>query len=154
MIAALTYKLKEDVYTLLESEGAQITPEQERNLKEQIVKREKNGQLQIKPFYQSLLKGVEYAFSNYALMHYIDYKIDKTHPGWQRLIDSLKIRNRITHPKKVSELEIHNDELVIIQSAGKWFIDTMRGLYEKCATSLFDRADALEKNWKIQHPNK
>lgn len=154
MIETLTYRLKEDIYNLLESEGEEITSELQGKLKGQIIKRNKQGQLQIKPCYQSLPNSIEYAFAHYACMHSIDYKIDKNSPGWQWLINSLKIRNRITHPKETADLEINNDELVIIQSAGKWFLETLNDLYEKCAASLFDLADALERNWNAHHSNR
>jgi len=154
MIETLTYRLKEDICNLLESEGEEIPSEIERKLKGKIIKRNNHGQLQIKPCYQSLPNSIEYAFAYYASMHSIDYKIDKHSPGWQWLINSLKIRNRITHPKETVDLEINNDELIIIQSAGKWFLDTLHDLYEKCASSLLGLADALERNWNASHSNR
>jgi hypothetical protein len=153
MIETLIYRLKEDIYNLLESEGSDISSEIEGKLKGQIIKRNKQGQIKIRRCYQSLLNSIEYAYSHYAYMHYIDYKIDKNSPGWQWFLKSLKIRNRITHPKETADLEINNDELIIIQSAGKWFLETLNDLYEKCATSVFDLADALERNWNVKHLN-
>ncbi len=154
MIEALTYRLKEDIYALLEAEGAEISSEHERDLKGKIIKRNKNGQLKIRHFYQKLTDSIEYTLYNYARMHYIEYKIDKTGADWRCFVASVKIRNRITHPKKPSDLVIDNNELVIIQSSGKWFLDTIKDIYKKSAASLFDVVDALERNWEKQHPNK
>lgn len=47
---------------------------------------------------------------------------------WKKFILSIKIRNRITHPKHSSDLLISEDELKIVQEAYDWFFNVLNEL--------------------------
>ncbi len=50
-----------------------------------------------------------------------NFDIDKSGNDWQCFKNALKIRDRITHPKNIADLEITDDEMPTILNAGAWF---------------------------------
>lgn len=144
MIDALTHCLKRDSLYLAEGEGLSLTDKERRVLKGEFLKRDQSGQVKTVDAFLSISQGIRVTFSFYAYMNYVDYTIDEESEGWESLIKAVKIRNRITHPKKHEDLEISDEELKRIDSAGNWFIHTMADVYRMSATSLFRYANALE----------
>lgn len=51
------------------------------------------------------------------------FEFDFKNVGWMNFKTSIKIRNRITHPKTRGDLEIADDEIAICQSAFFWIIN-------------------------------
>ncbi len=45
------------------------------------------------------------------------YLLDFGGNGWQSFLESLKIRDRITHPKNLDEITVLDDELEILSNA-------------------------------------
>ncbi|MFA9480471.1 hypothetical protein ACERK3_19565 [Phycisphaerales bacterium AB-hyl4] len=72
-----------------------------------------------------------------------DFKFDSGGQGWESFKEALAIRNRITHPKKVSDLQIDDDELDTCIDAHQWLIhssfacliDYMKHLYKHSASA-------------------
>jgi hypothetical protein len=48
--------------------------------------------------------------------------------GWFCLRQTNKIRDRITHPKKVEELTISDQEMATVEKGQQWYLPTMVGL--------------------------
>jgi len=45
--------------------------------------------------------------------------------GWERLQQVLAIRNRITHPKKVEDLNVSDEEMLFMREANCWFFNCL-----------------------------
>lgn len=43
---------------------------------------------------------------------------------WKDLQDSIEIRNRLTHPKRLSDCAISPDDLLLVERGHNWFLDT------------------------------
>jgi hypothetical protein len=87
-----------------------------------------DGDLIERTFFAPLLKTLRFAFRCYAKAHALDYSPDYSGPGWQALQSAVKIRNRITHPRKLDEMSISDTEMQVVDSAHAWFMDCYRGL--------------------------
>lgn len=57
-----------------------------------------------------------------------ELKIDFGVPGWTDLKQAIKVRNRITHPKSLSDLQVSMADLVISQSGLFWFLDLIENV--------------------------
>ena len=53
------------------------------------------------------------------------FELDFKNDGWASFKTSIKIRNRITHPKSISDLEITDAEITVCQSAYFWIINLL-----------------------------
>ena len=58
------------------------------------------------------------------------WKPDFSGAGWQCICASLKVRDRITHPKRSNELMISDDEFNKLQEAYDWYSMTFDGLFQ------------------------
>ena len=77
----------------------------------------------------------------------IDYKVETATDGWQAFVRSIKLGNRITHPRNLDELFITKKDLQDIRGAFNWFLDNVvlieRMFTGKCtAESLRPGADS------------
>jgi hypothetical protein len=53
------------------------------------------------------------------------FSLNKNDAGWQALKETVKMRNRLIHPKKASDLVISDDEKLLAADAATWFMGTI-----------------------------
>ncbi len=58
------------------------------------------------------------------------YEIDTNCTGWQAFKTSMRVRDRITHPKDASDLQVTEEEAETILTAAIWFLDEERAISE------------------------
>ena len=69
----------------------------------------------------------------------VDYELDVGGRGWEAFQGAVRIRNRIMHPKHVSDLEITDEELGHVHRAAAWYKESTLLLY-----SLQQRESGVE----------
>lgn len=52
---------------------------------------------------------------------YSEYSVNYSEPGWQSLMESMKVRDRLMHPKAESDLEVTSEELKQALDGVVWF---------------------------------
>lgn len=52
--------------------------------------------------------------------------------GWADFIEAIEVRNRITHPKSIIDLDINNAELIACLDAFYWLMELVTGGMESC----------------------
>ncbi len=127
LIEAISYFTSE--ITLILSE----IPELKRNLsekeKEELAGKRieiKSGKLIEKRLSNSFLERVKLALKSYSKLHGLNYRIDPQSNGWQCFIKAIDRRHRITHPKKIDDIRISENDYEIIKNAGKWFVEQQK----------------------------
>ena len=60
--------------------------------------------------------------------------------GWQALLDSTDLRNKLMHPKKLEELEVSDEQLLRVATGTQWMLDT----YAELLSDVGDAAEAAE----------
>ncbi len=75
-------------------------------------------------------ENVRFTFSALAKAQKLSHKPDVSGEGWQSFKKAINIRNRITHPRRESDLEITDGELKIIRKAFAWYVKNLR-VFEK-----------------------
>jgi hypothetical protein len=65
--------------------------------------------------------------------------------GWKAFLDAVKVRDRITHPKDTSDVDITDIELQGIGTAVQWFEETHVRLADACVRGFLQRYGGLVK---------
>jgi hypothetical protein len=73
--------------------------------------------------FQPTLKYIRFVFDTYFKFYGRPNPIDFGGGGWRRFREAYEVRNRITHPKRLEDLEISDAELAALGSANRWFFD-------------------------------
>ena len=85
-------------------------------------------------------------FANYAAFVIRTYaevtevKIDFGDNGWRLFKEGLQIRHRLTHPKQLTELEVSDEEVKIVQAGFDWLKATL----ESCRDGLLRLQEKLK----------
>jgi hypothetical protein len=71
-------------------------------------------------------------------------EIDFSNDGWSKLKQTIKIRNRITHPKNLSDLEITQEDIEISQAGFFWILKLIAEVIESSSVVLMQFAADLK----------
>jgi hypothetical protein len=133
-IEGYTWLYRERVIEVARSMDA-LTVEEEAALSEVTYQVTEQGKITRQPRYLSMLAA-------FRLITRIASRLDTAlairfdTDDWERLRAAISIRNRITHPKKRSDLEISDQDLASAQSAFFWLLDTAMGAMEAANAAL------------------
>jgi len=61
----------------------------------------------------------------------LESKVDLDCQGWNQLIESQRIRNRITHPKSVNDLSVTDADLDTVNDGINWYEDAVSSMLER-----------------------
>lgn len=80
-----------------------------------------NGEISTSPLRLKLKDNFRFTFKtiNKVFKRQIDIGVGK--PQWNDFLEAIKIRNRITHPKKNQDLEISDPEIKLCENTMSWF---------------------------------
>jgi hypothetical protein len=101
----------------------------------EIEKLEERKQLEnggSRPFFLPLEKKVEFSIIIYAQkIGNIDFKIDSSSPEWKKFKFAIEIRNHLTHPKSLKDIEINEEKISLVLDSTLWFIVLCTDLHKK-----------------------
>lgn len=107
----------------------QLSPEEVIILKEQSCSVGSAGNIitsnKFIPFKENLLMTLSFSFRFFNKEVFRDTK----DPRWQDVISLIQIRNRITHPKQMVDLQISEHEVKIFNSAQDWLRTAFQSLF-------------------------
>ena len=84
-----------------------------------------NGTARVGKAKLSFLPNLQFSMTSAARALKLAFQLKKDEQGWAAMRESVKIRDRITHPKKRDSLEISDDEMKRLGEANAWFRDEM-----------------------------
>jgi hypothetical protein len=76
----------------------------------------------------SLASNIRFAFQTYSRAHMSDYDLNVGDNRWSEFKQSVKIRDRLMHPKQASDLEISLAEMDTLQNAYDWFTESIEAV--------------------------
>lgn len=95
-------------------------------IKEENYSLKSNGKLMIHPSFNSTDKNLRFAINVFTKVHDVNFEWNLGEDQrWNDFTDLIKIRNRITHPKKAEELELSQEESDKLFRAHQWFLETI-----------------------------
>ena len=95
-----------------------------------------SGNVRQRPNFPKFLNNVRFAFRTYAKIQDISFVPDYGGKGWQSFREVVDIRNRLTHPKQPEEMVITDAEMVTVDEAHDWFVESYRGLLTQVIDKL------------------
>jgi hypothetical protein len=72
------------------------------------------------------------------------YKIDFNHVGWANLKATVDLRNRLVHPKGLSDLEVSADEIQKTNSAFAWVLALIIEILRETTDSFKELTEAIK----------
>lgn len=122
-IEAVTYALKQLALAYeTESTKRDLKPEEVLALSDLQVEVDKQGKVSTKPGKFGLYGGIRIALRIVASKRgFSPIEIDFGSLGGQAFTRSIKLRNRLTHPKSISDFEITDVEIEDVTAALKWY---------------------------------
>ena len=87
---------------------------------------------------QSLLPNLLFSVRCYAKNHGAIYQPDTSHNGWESMKKAVAVRDRLTHPKSASGLEVKEEDLECFSAGSEWWEKTLHEMFAAC-----DQADKL-----------
>jgi len=76
------------------------------------------------------------------------YSIDKGNKTWTSFKEALRIRDRLTHPKKQEDLIISDNELRAVEKTAQWYKECVRHIMTPISNTLKDMMQKLIKRSK------
>jgi hypothetical protein len=119
-IEGIVYSMKQLAISASRIEGTLTFPEL-------ILCREKSahitdkGEAKVQSAKIQFLNNFRFSFGILAKALQLSFKLDTNCVGWNRLVVSAKIRDRLAHPKRPSDLELSDEEIGGVIEAYQWF---------------------------------
>src|SRR5438874_6268041 len=90
------------------------------------------------------LSNLRFAFRIVVKSHDAPFSLDTSGRGWAALQTAVKVRDRVTHPKRVGDLDLSDEEIRKVVEAFMWFdsqvglllLNALRGLRGHLAAAL------------------
>ena len=92
----------------------------------------------------SLETNIRFTFKLLVKASKAPLALDISGPQWQSLQRAIKVRDRITHPKNISDLTISDAEFPDVIVGFKWLVASLAKLGKILGDSLLKRCDDLE----------
>ena len=117
-IEGTCFRLKQDVKLF-----KKCSPQEDSIISEKSYVLDKKGSIKERDLYLRPMENIKFAFRIYAGYFGPGFKLKTDGKGWDAYKRALIIRNRITHPKKIEDLKIPDEEWTRIVNARTWFDD-------------------------------
>lgn len=125
MIDSICFRLKAEILDSIKGalEKNKFSPGEISMLKEQAYEVDNKGKVTKRKIYLKSEKNFKFAFYTAAKLTK-GFNLDVSGIGWKSFTDAVKIRNRVTHPKSISDFSILKKELLTVNRAFKWILAT------------------------------
>jgi hypothetical protein len=111
------------------------------------------GRKRIHTRFKKFSDNLFFAFDTYAWTSGSSFAPNKNSPEWNRLHSANAVRNRIVHPKNVSDLQVTNHELALLKTVESWYIDQLFALFRSTARAKLDQLERLAKRRRQHFPD-
>lgn len=80
-----------------------------------------------------------FAFTVRAFAEIVECKDDLFGQGWQHLLEAVKVRDRLVHPKKSSDVLVSDSDMALCREGYKWFATMMLTKFRKSADVMLQK---------------
>lgn len=125
MIEGSIWVLKQTVIHAPVSDGGikRLLPGEYALLSDMTYELKSNGQIKEQTKYLKLPANCRFTFDVLAKYFRSEFNLGVGTVAWDNFLAAQEIRNRITHPKTVSEFEVSDNEIATCKEACSWFND-------------------------------
>jgi hypothetical protein len=132
LMEGLAYQLRQVTLATLD-QTEHLTAMEIALLKEERYGLDGKGRPQARENFQAFLPNLLFTIQCYLKNHGATYQPNTGHHGWEAMRKFVEIRNRITHPKSTSSLELTETDLKFVVEAASWWKATMLEMFAACA---------------------
>ena len=143
-IEGLTFAIKQECLHRPDDASKHYGASELAMLREETYGVGSKGQVLTQAKFIPLLDNVRFAMAMYRRGSLEGHGLDLSGLGWQHFRDATVVRNRITHPKRISDLDVLNEDLKAVLGAYEWFMESL------VAVLLEVRDDLRSKNSQVQ----
>ena len=122
-----------------DEEAQRLSPAEVALAKEEDYELAESGSVQVRPARLRFKANFRFAFALIAKAEELDYELDVSGAAWQALQRALLVRDRLSHPKRMADLDVTEDEARDAIEAFEW-VD--RQLLIVCAKTIAERPSA------------
>jgi hypothetical protein len=116
-----------------EAGQAEFSPAELAILREETYELSDRGEPKTRVMKIRTLENVRFAVRSFAHAHQLDASLRVDGAGWQAVQQAIRIRDRLVHPRVSTDLTVTDDEIEIVNAAGKWFQDAVMELFTALA---------------------
>ena len=131
LIEGMVYQMKRVALCAYEADQVEFNEAEISILKEETYELTTKGTAKSRQGYPKTLENILFAFYVYGKVFKSIFEPDVRSNGWQSLQQAMKIRNRITHPKNINDMNISDEDIKILDNASKWFQDNNLSIRNK-----------------------
>lgn len=121
-----------------------LTPAELAILNEESYGLKDNGEVSTTTRFLKVQAGTRFTFSICKRVYEIKSEIDYGSRGWDAFVQSIRIRDRLMHPKSLEALTVTEDELGVVSEALAWFLDAIQLLMDGMSAHLIKKKSASE----------
>src|SRR5208337_337773 len=143
-LEGLLYYMRQEVIKKAMSAPGTLSVAEMAVLKEETYYVSGKGKVQTQEKHLSFEQSFRISF-HYFFKHVDSVRVDYGNGGWRALLEGLKIRNRITHPKQASQLTITEEELERVKIGKNWCDNQWRLLVQEHRTQMQRRSEDLQR---------
>jgi len=140
LVEGLAFQLRQVTLATLEPHPDRLTAAELSLLREERYSLNKKGEPEASENFQRVLPNLLFTIRCYLKNHGASFEPDVSHHGWQALQHTVAVRNRVTHPKSVSDLTLTEEDLRRLIAASVW--------WKKTIFEMFDACQEADSYWK------
>jgi hypothetical protein len=151
MVEGVTFRMKQIALQSFQLGCAEFSLPELAILREESYELKENGEPRAQTKFLKFNSNLRFTFKTYAKALHCNYVLDLNDEGWSSLNKAVKVRNRLTHPKAINDLEITADNYIHIQRGLLWFMKCNGELMNCSANDFVQYFNSLSEN--KQKPN-
>ena len=122
LIEGVVFSLKQVALNSERSSGATFSPAERALLNEESYRLADSGIPEVKQDFSPLPRSLRFAFDALRKATGSEYQLEIEDEGWKAFRNLIQVRNRITHPKRSSDLEVVDEEVKLLKQTYSWFV--------------------------------
>ncbi len=116
-------------------------------LEEKIPEITSKGECRMQTKYINLKDNLTFVSHVIKRLHGFTLQLGKDATHWEQFEKTIKVRNRITHPKDPNDLWVSDEDLKNIRAVSSWFFELLVDAMEQLFTTIVvPRLHAIEQN--------
>jgi hypothetical protein len=93
-----------------------------------------------RPKFLPIPDNLKNTFHLFARIHGVEFHVDTTRTGWEDFQHLIEVRNRVTHPKGIYDVEVNDTSQERCERASVWLTEEYAKLMRTCGAKLPDIA--------------
>ncbi|MDH5446646.1 MAG: hypothetical protein OEY52_13925 [Gammaproteobacteria bacterium] len=127
-IEGAMFVLKVEASFNAEEKGVELTDQQQQFIFERSFSLNNKGDICENNAKISLTKNIKFAFSVFSEANEVDNILDTKSDWWSKLKSSIKVRDRLTHPRYHADLDVTPKEVIDAVTAKVGFDETLHAI--------------------------